>query len=389
MRFWALLYSAGAIQAGLLSLALWRRRPGEASRSILAGWMALVCLDLLLHVWAYANANAGAFKVMRVASILPFPHAAAFWVYVRSITRGRGLARSDGWHATGFLLGLLLVADPLLADSADIASTIRAFYSDANPSRMLFNLLLFGVCLSYVAAALVEIHRQRRRLLDTRSDSHPDALRWLLIVALFQVVIWAIAVAQWLVPDRLIDYPMIYAAVSAWALVVGYIHLLRTDGGDRRTAVEQAAPMVGDVDVPADVSPADVPLAQADDDARFDAVEARLGELMAVRQIYREPLLGIATLARRSGYPEYLVSLVINRRLGCPFWDYVNRYRVEAVRDRLLDPAEQRTVLDIAYDCGFTSKSTFNAAFRRLLGETPSACRARAGRRPDDADTTP
>ncbi|HUB88672.1 MAG TPA: AraC family transcriptional regulator, partial [Dyella sp.] len=109
------------------------------------------------------------------------------------------------------------------------------------------------------------------------------------------------------------------------------------------------------------------------DTARFAEVEARLAQLMnGDAPLYLEPALTIGQVAKRSGYPEYLVSAVINRRLGGSFCDYVNRLRVEAVRARLADPAESRTILDLAYACGFTSKSTFNAAFKREVGDTPS-----------------
>ena len=47
------------------------------------------------------------------------------------------------------------------------------------------------------------------------------------------------------------------------------------------------------------------------------------------------------------------------------------------MRERLSDPAETRTILDLAYASGFTSKSTFNAAFKRQVGETPSGYRRR------------
>mgnify|MGYP003583233036 FL=1 len=125
---------------------------------------------------------------------------------------------------------------------------------------------------------------------------------------------------------------------------------------------------------PTPATPASGPPAGGDD-ARFPGVEARLAQLMAQEQLYREPALTIGQLARRSGYPEYLVSAVINRRLEGNFWEYINRQRVEAARACLADAADTRTVLDIAYDCGFTSKSTFNAAFKRQLGLTPSAYR--------------
>jgi AraC-like DNA-binding protein len=73
---------------------------------------------------------------------------------------------------------------------------------------------------------------------------------------------------------------------------------------------------------------------------------------------------------------------VINRRSGGTFWDYINRLRVEAARERLADAGDTRTILDIAYACGFTSKSTFNAAFKRQVGETPSGYRKAAQARP-------
>src|SRR6185312_15333461 len=128
--------------------------------------------------------------------------------------------------------------------------------------------------------------------------------------------------------------------------------------------------------VAGDGAPSDAP---DPGDVRFPAVEARLAQLMdGDDALYREPALTIGQVAKRSGYPEYLVSAVINRRFGGTFWDYINRLRVEAVRAHLADRGDARTILDIAYDCGFTSKSTFNAAFKRQLGETPSAYRKAA-----------
>ena len=71
------------------------------------------------------------------------------------------------------------------------------------------------------------------------------------------------------------------------------------------------------------------------------------------------------------------MSAVINRRCDGNFWEYINRLRIDAVRVHLADTNDARTILDIAYDCGFTSKSTFNAAFKRQSGLTPSAYRQR------------
>jgi AraC-like DNA-binding protein len=221
---------------------------------------------------------------------------------------------------------------------------------------------LFAYSLSYVIAGLVRVRRYRRGLLQRRSDADSMSLRWIDAMALSQIVIWCIATAQWLFRIPWIDYPLIYGAVAVWVFVVGYLSLSQ--------AAVAAEP-------PRSEAPAAIVELASADDARFPAVEARLSQLMAQEQLYREPALTIGQLAKRSGYPEYLVSAVINRRFEGNFWDYINRHRIEAARASLADGEDARTILDIAYACGFTSKSTFNAAFKRKLGDTPSAYRQR------------
>jgi AraC-like DNA-binding protein len=66
---------------------------------------------------------------------------------------------------------------------------------------------------------------------------------------------------------------------------------------------------------------------------------------------------------------------VIDRRFGCSFWDYINRLTIDATCACLADADHARTIFDIACACGFTSKSTFNAAFKKQVGQVPSAWR--------------
>lgn len=71
-------------------------------------------------------------------------------------------------------------------------------------------------------------------------------------------------------------------------------------------------------------------------------------------------------------YPHY-VTQVLNTVFNQNFFDYVNTYRVEEAQKRLLDPEfKNLTILAIAYDCGFNSKSTFNRIFKQKTGQTPS-----------------
>jgi AraC-like DNA-binding protein len=385
MDFWFFAYAAGSLQAALLAITLWQRRTRRAESQVLAIWLVVIAIDLGVRAWALSQPALAAYKPMRFVSLLPFLHGSLFYLYARAVIRDRGLRWGDLWHAGGFLIAAVTNGARLLLD----AETLQAMLAAGTAYRsVLPDATLFFYSMGYITAATVMIRRHREHLCNTRSDTHPNALRWLVVVSLCQYVIWSIALLQWLLPQSGISPRLIYVAVAAFVLVVGYASLLHR--GDTLEAVEQPAMASVAAEPPATADPGPSTADPAADDPRVDAVLLRLQQLMETEALYCQPALNIAALARRSGYPEYLVSAVINRRIGKPFWDYVNSYRVEAVRARLRDPGESRTALQLAYDHGFTSKSTFNAAFKRLLGQTPSECRALSGVAPSGvAGTTP
>ncbi len=91
---------------------------------------------------------------------------------------------------------------------------------------------------------------------------------------------------------------------------------------------------------------------------------------------YLESELTLPLLADRVGIPAYQLSQVINESLGANFFDFINGYRVEEAKRLLQDPSKSAyTILAIAEEAGFNSKSAFNAAFKRFAGQTPSEFR--------------
>ena len=68
------------------------------------------------------------------------------------------------------------------------------------------------------------------------------------------------------------------------------------------------------------------------------------------------------------------LSTLINTEFNETFFNFVNRYRVAYVQQMLIDKPS-RGITEIFYDAGFSSKSSFNTAFRKVVGTTPSAYR--------------
>ncbi|WP_430472805.1 helix-turn-helix domain-containing protein [Thalassospira lucentensis] len=111
-----------------------------------------------------------------------------------------------------------------------------------------------------------------------------------------------------------------------------------------------------------------------------DGVSRALAQLKDIQKrgdILLDPLVSLPKLARAVGLTPNQLSYVLNHQVGQSFFDFVNRARIaEARAVLLLEP--DRTILDIALSVGFNSKSTFNLAFKKMTGETPSAVREAA-----------
>lgn len=94
---------------------------------------------------------------------------------------------------------------------------------------------------------------------------------------------------------------------------------------------------------------------------------------MEVRKSYLDPDLTIDALAAQIQKSRHHVSQAINEYTGRSFYDFVNYYRIEAVKSALLDPGNTHlTIFGIALNCGFNSKATFNNAFKKFTNTTPS-----------------
>lgn len=98
-----------------------------------------------------------------------------------------------------------------------------------------------------------------------------------------------------------------------------------------------------------------------------------LSRFVEQQRPYLDPNLSLEKLARRSGIGAKRISDLINRRCGVHFFDYINRFRVGHAKSLLKDT--DRPITEILYEAGFNSKSSFNSAFRKHAGMTPSAFR--------------
>lgn len=106
-----------------------------------------------------------------------------------------------------------------------------------------------------------------------------------------------------------------------------------------------------------------------------DALLTALNQVMDEQQLYLNPNLSLAQLAKKVGNLQTTVSRVINERLDKSFNHYVNEYRIQHAQHLLVNQIHLNMDL-VAERSGFNSNSTFFAAFKKITGQTPANYRA-------------
>jgi AraC-like DNA-binding protein len=96
---------------------------------------------------------------------------------------------------------------------------------------------------------------------------------------------------------------------------------------------------------------------------------------MTQQKPHLKPRLTIGELSQITGLPEDQISQIVRSEFGQNFFEFVNSYRVQTFIENLEKGPASNSLLNLAYDAGFNSKTAFNEAFRRKTGQTPSQYR--------------
>jgi AraC-like DNA-binding protein len=242
------------------------------------------------------------------------------------------------------------------------------------------------VCIGIFAVQVPYYLWQCRRLLINAEGSS----RWLQLPLLVVLTTWALGLLRTLqcighAPQEL----SLLFALADVGVTVGALYLI-VRRGSLTTAEPITAPepigmkeMAIAVAPPAPVVPASPGGKYARsclDVATTARIRRKLELALSRPETSRDSLLNLRSLSRDIGEKAHYVSQVINQDLGSTFYELVNRRRIAEAKRLLTNEADQ-TVLEIALAVGFNSKSTFNTAFRRETGMTPTAFRAAKGER--------
>jgi len=111
---------------------------------------------------------------------------------------------------------------------------------------------------------------------------------------------------------------------------------------------------------------------------KADEVMKKVAYLFDIEKVFRKEELSLKYLSEELSIPSYQLSWIINKKMNVTFSGLVNSYRVVEIKKRLASPQDaDKTILDIAFEAGFNTKTSFNRVFKKLTRMTPSQYRQR------------
>jgi len=114
-------------------------------------------------------------------------------------------------------------------------------------------------------------------------------------------------------------------------------------------------------------------------DNDLEKLKSELSQLMDHKQPFLDAELSLKRLAELINITPHQLSYVINEGFNENFFLFVNRYRVEKVKELLLDKEKKHlSILGIAFESGFNSKTSFNTTFKKISSQTPSEFKKRS-----------
>ena len=380
--FQSSLYTA-AIALCVFSAGLLRDRQGGAERPfawfttfLLIATLGFIFELLMIHPAAPLKSL---WMGLRIAiSLLIAP---TLWLAVKESVEGvrprlSGLGRG---HWAPVLAGLVLLL-PLFA-SAHLGT---GYTKPPGPDRLLHFAIheTMLLCIAIFAVQVPYYLWQSRRLLL----GAPGSSKWLQLPLLVVLTTWVLGLLRTLqcLTRSAWELELVFALTDV-GVTVGAIYLIvrRGPSGEPAQPVHapepfrvEPEPVAAAVAVAAPVLPESKYARSSLDAATSERIRRKLEAALAAPETCRDSLLNLRSLSRGIGEKAHYVSQVINQDLQTNFYELVNRHRIAQAKQRLADEPDQ-TVLEIALAVGFNSKSTFNTAFRRHAGMTPSEFRAK------------
>ena len=302
-------------------------------------------------------------------STLAFLQIPAFYLYILSV------CYSDFKLKPKYLVHLLpfLIVNLALLPrfySVDIDSKLDFVASRKDMIELQFtHWFLHLQILVYFTAVFLLLRKAKKLYLENNSGGNLNAHNWLYQFTSVLTVLYLIVIVKNIFKfsyyPQISDYIKIGILVLQLFITCWYLYKALNNPGLFRN-IDSKLKLVSDI----------IAEEKKIEPAILNEDLVKLKKYMIDEKPFLNPALTIQDISKEINVPVRELSVLINHQLGQHFYDFVNSYRIENAMEILKDSSKSKvTILEILYEVGFNSKSSFNTAFKKHTGNTPTEFR--------------
>jgi AraC-like DNA-binding protein len=360
--FLAVLNLLGAAQGILLALALLTTGGNKTANRLLAALTLTISIVVSGAVLLTSNYVFEFPHLSRLHQPFVFLAAPLLFLYLRELTaREQKFEKKDFLHFIPFVLCLIYLLPYFFQSRAAKIQVLVSEYIQAEFGQWYYvrSAALITQVLIYLVLIVLNIVKYSRGVKQRKSARDKAVLFEVRFFVIAAAVLWCAVVLRYAIPST----PNLLVPLGASLLIyaLGYLKMRRpqleiSEKEDLAAKKYEKSTLTGE---------------------RSERYLDKLLNFMKQEQPFTDGDLTIQKLAEKLSIPPHHLSQTINERLGQTFSDFINSYRVEEAKRKLLDPTlKHLSVLGIAEEVGFNSKSSFNAVFKKHTKMTPSEFRS-------------
>ena len=291
-------------------------------------------------------------------------HPPLLLLYTYSITRSEfRLKPFHLFHSIPFLIITLLLVifyhTQPLSEKEIILEGVESGKGTTNLFIMLGGLIYE---IAYLIPIKIEISRYRQTIRQSLSNVDNLDLKWLSFLVNLFILSFVLSTISSLLRLTQLEYYTEFALILASLGLFLFINAVLLKGLYNNEVFTRSNKLKGP----------SYPL----EDLQAEKILSDLKSFMIDEKPFLDPYLSLEGLSSLISVAPRELSLVLNNHAGQNFFDFVNRYRIKEAETLLsVESNKDKTILEIMYQSGFNSKSSFNTAFKKYTGQTPSSFR--------------
>jgi len=369
---WAVLLLFAAAQGLFLALVLFTHQRGNRRANRVLALLVLLFSLRLVETAGYWTKYILEFPQFWLATAsFSFLFGTLLYFYARFLTAENHSFRKKGWlHFLPFVLQVGWLASFYRLSSETKLSILQRYLAVENPppaNTLYFVVFLLQIChmLIYTGLALAVIKNHAPTIKGVSLSIEKMSLNWLrnLTIGFGGFVLLTLLYVIWLqlgFPySRTVD-ALVLIAMASQIYLIGYMTLRQPEIFSGALSLKNAPKYEKSTLTP----------------ARAETYLHKLRHLMETEKLFTNSDLKLQNLAQKLDLSPHHLSQILNEKLGQNFFDFLNHYRIEEAKKYFIDTEKQRyTILSIALEVGFNNKASFNTAFKKHTGMTPSQFR--------------